>query len=81
MCESHPATIACPIIATPIGGLITVFCPDIVDKQFLDPIRKFWHTNLANVHHNIIVVIVLSSSRKLMDMRITGGRNTCRARR
>ena len=80
MCESHPATIACPIIATPIGGLITIFCPDKIDKQFLDPIHKFWHTNLANVDHPIIVVIVRFSARKLTKMRIIGGRNTCRAR-
>ena len=80
MCESHPVTIACPIIATPIGGLVTIFCPDIIDKQFLDPIHKFWHTNLANVDRPIIVVIV-RSTRKLTNMRIIGGRNTCRARR
>ena len=51
MTETHPATIARPVVATPIGGFVTIFVPDIIDKQSLDPIRKFWNTNLASVHH------------------------------
>ena len=80
MRETHPATIARPLVATPIGGFVTVFCADIIDKHFLNPSSKFWHSNLADVVHKVIVVIVRGSARKLMDMRIIVGSNTFRPR-
>ena len=79
MRETHPATIARPKLATPIGGTITICYAEIIDKQVLNPICKFWHSNIANVDHNVIVVIVCFDVRKVLDMRTVVCRNTCRA--
>jgi hypothetical protein len=36
MRKTHPATLARPEIATPIGDRVAVFIAEIVDKQFLN---------------------------------------------
>jgi hypothetical protein len=40
MGETHPATLARPEIAAPIGDLVVMFFAEIVDEQFLNPLGK-----------------------------------------
>ena len=67
-CLTHPATIACPKLATPIGGFVTIRFAEIIDKQLLNPISKTFDSDLANVNNNVIVVIVRLDVRKVLDM-------------
>ena len=80
MRKTHPATIARPVVVTQICNCVAVFCVEIIDKQFLNPSSKCFNSNLANVDDNVILVIVLGSARKVLDMLIFVGSNTCRAR-
>ena len=68
MRETHPATIARPKIATPIGGGVTICFAEIIDKQLLNPISKTFNSDLANVNNYVIVVILRLDIRKVLDM-------------
>jgi hypothetical protein len=54
MGETHPATLARPEIAAPIGDLVAMFIAEIVDEHFLNPRGKGIDTRLTNVKSNII---------------------------
>ncbi len=79
MGETHPATLAGPEIAAPIGGLVAMCFAEIVDEHFLNPRAKGIDTNLANVDSNLVIVIVCGTVRKVLDVRVFLGRNSCRA--
>jgi hypothetical protein len=68
MGETHPATLACPEIAAPIGDLVAVFVAEIVDEHFLYARGKGFDANLANVDSNIVIVIVCCTIRKVLDV-------------
>jgi hypothetical protein len=79
MGETDPATLAIPEIAAPIGDLVAMFIAEIVDEHFLNPRGKGINTNLTNVDDNIVIVIVCRTVRKVLDVRVLLGRNSCRA--
>ena len=66
MRETHPATIARPKIATPVGRTVTIFLADILDQQLLNPGCKTFNSDLANANNNVIVVIVRLDSKRTM---------------
>ena len=68
MGETHPAPLAGPEIAAPIGDLVAMFIAEIVDEHFLNPRGKGIDTNLANVDSNIVIVIVCGTVRKVLDV-------------
>jgi hypothetical protein len=68
MGETHPATLAGPEIAAPIGDLVAMFIAEIVDEHFLNARGKGINTNLANVDSNIVIVIVCGTVRKVLDV-------------
>jgi hypothetical protein len=68
MREAHPATIARPKLATPIGGGVAICFAEIIDKQLLNLICTTRNSDLTNVNNNVIVVIVRLDVRKILDM-------------
>jgi hypothetical protein len=78
--ETHdPATLARPEIAAPIGDPVAMFFAEIVDEHFLNPRGKGIDTNLADVNSAIVIVIVCGTVRKVLDVRVLLGSNSCRA--
>ena len=82
MRETHSATLARPDVTTSIGDAVAVGGAEIIHDQFLYPSCKGLNANLTNVDGNIrvIAIIICLSNRKVLDVRIFFGSNTCRAR-
>ena len=69
MHETIAPTSAGPKPLTPVGGAIAVFIAEISDEHNLDFRGELLHADIADVDHDVVIVIVCCRCVEALDVR------------
>ena len=69
MHETVAPTSATPIPLIPVGGAIAVVSAEILDEHFLDSRGELLHADIADVDHDVVIVIVCCRCVEALDVR------------